>query len=43
MFDSVKDFKSEFQKRLLETYAETVEEAHIFEQYEILSKMLSML
>ncbi len=40
MFSSVKEFKNEFQQRLLETYAETVEEAHIFEQYEILSKMV---
>jgi glucan phosphorylase len=40
MFSSVKEFKAEYQKRLLETYAETVDEAHIFEQYEILSKMV---
>jgi len=40
MFSSVKEFKAEYQKRLLETYAETVDEAHVFEQYEILSKMV---
>ena len=40
MFNSTKEFKAGFQKRLLETYAVSVEEAHIFEQYEILSKMV---
>ena len=40
MFNSVKEFKTEYQQRLLDTYAETVEEAHPFERYEILAKMV---
>ena len=40
MFNSVKEFKTEYQQRLLDTYAETVEEAHPYERYEILAKMV---
>ena len=40
MFNSVKEFKTEYQQRLLDTYAVTVEEAHPFERYEILAKMV---
>lgn len=40
MFSSTKAFKTEFKKRLLEKYANTVEESHIFEQYDVLGKMV---
>jgi len=40
MFSSTKTFKAEFQKRLLEKYANSVDESHVFEQYDILSKMV---
>lgn len=40
MFSSTKQFKIEFQKRLLEKYANSVEESHVFEQYDILAKMV---
>ena len=40
MFSSVKEFKGEFQQRLLDTYAESVDESNIIEQYDILGKMV---
>lgn len=40
MFSSTKEFKNEFQRRLLEKYANSVSESHVFEQYEILAEMV---
>ena len=40
MFSSTKEFKAEYQKRLLEKYAVNVEESHVFEQFDTLASMV---
>lgn len=40
MFSNPKNFKKEFEKRLLEKYANSVSESHVFEQYDILGSMV---
>lgn len=40
MFNSKEEFKREFSKRLLEKYSNSVEESHVFEQYDILGSMV---
>lgn len=40
MFSSKKEFKEEFEQRLIERYGNTVEEAHPSELYSILGKMV---
>ena len=40
MFSTTKNFKKEFLKRLLEKYANTPEESHVYEQYDILGSMV---
>ena len=40
MFSTVENFKEEFIKRLEEKYGNSVQESHIFEQYDILGSMV---
>ena len=40
MFSNTKDFKENFERRLLEKYGNSIEDSHITEKYDILGEMV---